>query len=65
MVVCVFSCSDLACRSAAVAAASPALTFAASCSSIAAATVGLCTFAVSDELNADVFASNLRFHPEN
>lgn len=62
MVVSVFSCNDLAFRSAA---ASPVLTFAASCSSIAAATVGLYMFAVSGELNADVSASNLRFHPEN
>lgn len=59
----VFSCNDLAFRSAA--AASLVLTFAPSCNSTAAATVGLYTFAVSDELNADVFASNLRFHPEN
>lgn len=63
MVVCV--ASDPAFRNAAAVAASPELIFAASYSSIAAATVGLCMFAVSDELNADVFASDLRFHPEN
>jgi hypothetical protein len=30
-----------------------------------AAAVDLCNFVVEDELDADVFASNLRFHPEN
>jgi hypothetical protein len=44
------------------------LIFVASCSLIVvvavAAVVDLCKFVVADERGADVFASNLRFHPE-
>jgi hypothetical protein len=39
------------------------LTFVVSCSSIAVATVDQCSFVDVDGRGADVFASNLRFHP--
>lgn len=62
VVFCESSHMGLAFRSAV---ASLVLIFVASCSSIAVAAVGLCNSVVSDELNGDVFSSNLRFHPEN
>lgn len=63
-VACESSRMDPAFRNAAV--ASLVLIFVASCSSTAVAVaVDLCRFVVADERDADVFASNPQFRPEN